>query len=67
MILIDSNWNQSQRAIERTYLANTQADVSVPKDDSAVGSTIIVIATGDVWMKNENGQWQKVGTEEVLA
>lgn len=67
MVLIDSKWNQSQRAIERTYLANTQADVSIPDDDSAAGSTILVIGTGAVWMKNENGQWQKVGTEEVLA
>lgn len=68
MQLLDAKWSFPQGKTERTWLADDESELTAGFDPtSAVGSSIIVIATGDVWMKNSKGQWQKVGTTEVLT
>ena len=67
MKLINQIWNPHLEKYERTWLADTEAEVKVGFDpDSAEGSTIVVISTSSVWMKNTKGKWQKTGTTEVI-
>ena len=67
MKLIEQNWNPHLGKYEKTWLADTASDISADFDpDSAEGSSIIVISEGDVYMKNTQAEWQKVGTTEVI-
>lgn len=69
MKLIDSKWNPFQNANERTYLANTAEDVdlSMVPEDCAIGSAILVVSEGAMYIKNTLGEWQLSGSTEVLA
>ena len=67
MKLIDAKWNNAQKKIEYTYLADAESDVKAPAEDCAIGSQILVIDTGAAFVKNTAGKWQKLGTKEVLA
>lgn len=69
MIVIEKRWNSLLQAHELTYLANTADDVVIDDLDPncAAGSVILVIETEDAYMKNTQGQWQKLGTTEVIA
>ena len=69
MIVIEKRWNSLLQAHELTYLANTAADVVIGDldPDCASGSVVLVVDTEDVYMKNTQGQWQKLGTTEVIA
>lgn len=66
MKLIEQNWNPHLEKYENTWLADTDAEITADFDqDSAEGSTIVVISTKSVWVKNTKGKWQKCGTTEV--
>lgn len=68
MQLIEGKWSYPQGKTERSWLADDESELAADFDPtSAIGSQIIVIATGDVWMKNTKGKWQKMGTNEVLT
>ena len=69
MIVIEKRWNSLLQAHELTYLANTAADVVIGDLDPncAAGSVILVIDTKEAYMKNTQGQWQKLGATEVIA
>ena len=67
MQLIDRKWNSMQSKWEYTYLANSESDVTVPDDDAAIGSQILVIGSGAMYIKNTEGEWQKNGTDEVIG
>lgn len=69
MVIIDKKWNTHQQAHEYTYLANNVSDVSLSKvdPDCAMGSAILVIEAGDIYIKNTAGAWQKTGGTEVLV
>ena len=50
-----------------TWLADTTADITADFDkQGAIGSMIIVIETKDIFIKNNDGKWQKFGTNEVI-
>lgn len=67
MKLIEQKWNSHCGQYERTWLADTEAEIVENFDqDCASGSTILVISTKSVWMKNTQGKWQKCGTTEVV-
>ena len=68
MIVIDKRWNTHLQAHEITYLANSVADINASELDKncAVGSAILVVAEGSMYLKNTDGVWQVVGTGEVL-
>ena len=47
-----------------SFNADTAADVSslpTTEDEVAIGSTCLVIATGDVYMLNSQRSWEKIG------
>lgn len=68
MKLIEQKWNPHMWQYEKTWLADTVEEITAGFDpDSACGSVILVISTGDSYMKNTEGKWQKVGTTEVIA
>lgn len=68
MILLESKWSFPQGKTERTWLADDESELTADFDPtSAAGSSVIVIGTGAVWMKNTKEKWQKMGTTEVLA
>lgn len=67
MQLIEGKWSFPQGRTERTWLADDESELTADFDPtSAVGSSVIVISTGDVWMKNCKMKWQKMGSSEVL-
>lgn len=67
MKLIESRWNYGQGKAERTWLADTEGELTAAFDpDSASGSSVFVISAGTAYMKNTQGKWQKIGTEEVI-
>ena len=69
MVLIDARWNMAQNVQELTYLANTAADIDVSalSPTCAIGSAILVVGDGSMYIKNTDGAWQKSGSTEVLA
>jgi hypothetical protein len=69
MIVIEKKWNSLLQAHELTYLADTADDLVVNDldPDCAAGSVILVIDTKEAYMKNTQGQWQKLGATEVIA
>ena len=67
MKLIEQKWNPHLSKYERTWIADTAEELTASHDpDSATGSAVLVIATGETWMKNTVDKWQKVGTTEVI-
>lgn len=68
MKLIEQRWNPHLAQYEKTWLADTVDEITANCDpDSACGSVILVISTGDSYMKNTECKWQKVGTTEVIV
>ena len=69
MVIIERAWNTAQCKWELTYLANAASDVAVADldPDCAIGSSVLEIASGAMYIKNTAGQWQKSGSTEVLA
>ena len=58
MKLIENRWNNCQDKYENTWLADDESELNAGFDpDGAVGSSVCVISTGDVWIKNSKGQW----------
>ena len=56
----------SGQKFENTWLADDEYSITSDFDaEGAEISTILVIATGNVWVKNTQGKWQKLGTNEV--
>jgi hypothetical protein len=50
-----------------TWLADKASEVTADfGQQSAIGSMIIVIETKDIYIKNNDGKWQKFGTNEVI-
>ena len=67
MKLIDQKYNVHLGKYEKTWLADAVEEITADFDpDSAAGSSIMVISTGDFYMKNTVDKWQKVGTTEVV-
>lgn len=67
MKLIDQKWNPHLSKYDRTWLADTAEELTADFDpNSASGSAVIVISTGDTYMKNTVDKWQKIGTTEVI-
>jgi hypothetical protein len=68
MKLIELKWTPCLAAYAHTWLANDATEITADFDqDGACGSMILVIATGDTYIKNTAGKWQKFGTTEVIA
>jgi hypothetical protein len=68
MKLIDREWNEFLNKYTRYWIADDESGITANFDpDSAEGSTVLVISTRSVWMKNTAGKWQKVGSTEVIA
>ena len=66
MKLIDREWNAFLQKYSHAWLADDESQIVNGFDtESAEGSTIIVISTNSLWMKNTSGKWQKVGGTEV--
>lgn len=67
MKMIEEKWNSTIGKYERTFLANSEEEVNTGLcGECAEGSCILVISTGNTYMKNASGKWQKMGTTEVL-
>lgn len=68
MVLIERKWNTILRQHELTFLANTAEDVdlSMVPEDCAIGSAILVVSEGAMYIKNTLGEWQLSGSTEVL-
>lgn len=61
-------WDVTNGGIVRDWLADSPDGISAGFDaESNPGSTIYVISTKDLYVKNSQRQWQKAGTTEVLA
>lgn len=55
-------------AWKRTWYADHEADIAADHDtESAPGSLILAIDTGNVFVKNSQKKWQKVGSAEVIS
>ena len=67
MKLIDKSWNPYLGKYEHCWLADTEDELTAGFDAGTDVSMAFVIETGDTWVKNSKGQWQKVGTTEVKA
>lgn len=66
--LIQQEYSGPQRAWMNTWQSDDGSDLTADFDPKgAVGSSIMVIATGDLYIKNSEGKWQKYGTTEVIA
>lgn len=67
MQMISNNWNCCMAKYEHTWIADDESTLTADFDpDGAVGSMILVISTGNTYIKNTKGKWQKAGTTEVL-
>lgn len=56
--------DQVSNSKEKTFYADTVSDVAnLPTEESevAIGSTCLVIATGDVYMLNSSRTWEVLG------
>lgn len=52
---------------ECTYLCNNANEIAADfATECAIGSTILCV-TGDVFIKNTEGKWQKFNTSEVIG
>ena len=68
MKLIEQKWNPHLGQYEKTWLADDESELTAAFDpEGAAGSVVLVISTESTWMKNTQGQWQKLGTTEVIA
>lgn len=65
--LVESTFNWILNGYIKTWLADSLDDISSDFDPESVsGSSIVVIETKEVFVKNTEGKWQKFGTSEVL-
>lgn len=53
---------------EKTWLADDDTEITADFDtESAPGSKILVVGSGNLFVKNCKGQWQKFGTNEIVT
>ena len=65
---INTSYDMTNNAITRDWIADTPAGITAAFDEeSSPGSTLLIISTKDLYVKNSQGKWQKAGTTEVLA
>lgn len=68
MKLIIMEWNPTLDGYQKSWLADNESQVTASFDpDSTPGSTIYVISTKNVYVKNTNGRWQKAGTTSEVS
>lgn len=68
MKLISYAWEPCLGKCQNTYLADTPDEITADCfGDCGCGSMILVISTGDTYIKNTQGKWQKFGSDEVIA
>lgn len=68
MKLILMEWNPTIGGYQKSWLADDESQVTASFDpDSNPGSTIFVISTQAVYVKNSKGKWQKAGTTEEVG
>lgn len=66
--LIGREWNKCLNKCTHEWLSDDGTELTADFDpDSAEGSTITVIATSTFYVKNTEGKWQKLGSDEVIA
>lgn len=63
-----NEWNPYTGGYTRDWIADDADQLHADFDpDSNPGSTIYVISTEDVYIKNSQRKWQKSGTNEVIT
>lgn len=66
--LISREWNAHLEKYENTYLADSERDVTADCGEGcAEGSTILCVGNATAYIKNTQGKWQKLGSEEVIS
>jgi hypothetical protein len=67
MKIIEREYNPLQDKATYTVLADAASEVTANLyPECAIGSTILCVATKDIFIKNTEGKWQKFGTTEVI-
>lgn len=67
MKIIEREYNPLQDKATYTVLADAASEVTAGLyPECAIGSTILCVATKDIFIKNCDGKWQKFGTTEVI-
>jgi hypothetical protein len=67
MKLVDKKWNPFLGKYESNYIADTEDELTADfAPDCACGSFVLVISTGNAYMKNSVDKWQKLGSTEVV-
>lgn len=67
MKLTNRVYNALQDKDMNTWLADSATEITADFDPrSAIGSMIIVLDNKDIYIKNNEGKWQKFGTSEVI-
>jgi hypothetical protein len=67
MKLIDKKWNPYLSQHESEWIIDTEEELTAGfAPDCACGSFAFVISTGNGYMKNSVGKWQKIGSTEVI-
>lgn len=67
MKMINKKWNPCLAQYETTWIADTEDELTADfAPDCACGSTVMVVSTGNFYIKNSVDKWQKVGTTEVV-
>jgi hypothetical protein len=67
MKLIEKEWNPYLSKYEHTWIADDLEQLTSDFDpECATGSAVLIISTGDTYLKNTDGKWQKVGSTEVV-
>lgn len=68
MELLNSRMNYVTRRPVRDWIADDESQLTADFDpDSNPGSTIYVISSKEVYVKNSQRKWQKAGSTEVLT
>lgn len=64
---IERKINVLQKKYEDSFIADSASEITAGfSSESAIGSTIICIAEGEVYIKNSKGKWQLFGgTKEI--
>lgn len=67
MKMINEKWNTCLAQYESEWIADTEEELTADfVTDCACGSFVFVISTGNGYMKNSVGKWQKIGSTEVI-
>jgi hypothetical protein len=67
MKITEREYNPVQDKATYVIIADNESEITANAyPECAVGSQILVISTGVVYIKNTAGKWQKYGTTEVI-